>query len=164
MLVLKSGLLIFNLVFFYDWRAAACGTLDGARSRYIQFFFSDFSFKVFFFSYIFREKINVVSGPGAGGKGTEKKKNNRIFFFHVMLFLSLALSSKIGIVVWFMFCFFVCFFSNPNLIIGKSLDLRFCNRSCNSSNGATVKSFPSYSKGSSFSGIIIIFVGDFLWE
>ena len=127
------------------------------------FFFLIFHSKFFFFSYIFREKINVVSGPGAGGKGTEKKKNNRIFF-HVMLFLSLALSSKIGIVVWFMFCFFVCFFSNPNLIIGKSLDLRFCNRSCNSSNGATVKSFPSYSKGSSFSGIIIIFVGDFLWE
>lgn len=78
-----------------------------------------------------------------------------------MLFLSLALSSKIGIVVWFMFCFFVCFFSNPNLIIGKSLDLRFCNRSCNSSNGATVKSFPSYSKGCSFSVIIIILLGTF---
>ena len=61
------------------------------------FFFLIFHSK-FFFSYIFREKINVVSGPGAGGKGTEKKKNNRIFF-HVMLFLSLALSSKIGIVV-----------------------------------------------------------------
>lgn len=72
-----------------------------------------------------------------------------------MLFLSLALSSKIGIVV----VFFVCFFSNPNLIIGKSLDLRFCNSS--SSNGATVKSFPSYSKGCSFSGIIIILLGTF---
>lgn len=71
-----------------------------------------------------------------------------------MLFLSLALSSKIGIVV----VFFVCFFSNPNLIIGKSLDLRFCN---SSSNGATVKSFPSYSKGCSFSGIIIILLGTF---
>jgi hypothetical protein len=54
--------------------------------------------------------------------------------------------------------FFVCFFSNPNLIIGKSLDLRFCN---SSSNGATVKSFPSYSKGCSFSGIIIILLGTF---
>ena len=107
MLVLKSGLLIFNLVFFYDWRAAACGTLDGARSRYIQFFFLIFHSKFFFFSYIFREKINVVSGRAWGERGTEKKKNNRIFFFHVMLFLSLALSSKIGIVVLVLFfCLF----------------------------------------------------------
>lgn len=60
-----------------------------------------------------------------------------------------------------LFCFFVCFFSNPNLIIGKSLDLRFCSSS-NSSNGATVKSFPSsISKGCSFSGIIIILLGTF---
>lgn len=44
------------------------------------FFFLIFHSKFFFFSYIFREKINVVSGPGAGGKGTEKKNNNRIFF------------------------------------------------------------------------------------
>ena len=61
-----------------------------------------------------------------------------------------------------LFCFFVCFFSNPNLIIGKSLDLRFCSSSSNSSNGATVKSFPSsISKGCSFSGIIIILLGTF---
>jgi len=78
-----------------------------------------------------------------------------------MLFLSLALSSKIGIVVWFCFVFLFVFFSNPNLIIGKSLDLRFCSSS-NSSNGATVKSFPSsISKGCSFSGIIIILLGTF---
>merc|ERR1739838_29265 len=78
-------------IFVFDWRAAACGTLDGARSRYIQFFFLIFHSKFFFFSYIFREKINVVSGPGAGGKGTEKKKNNRIFFF-MSCFFSLSLS------------------------------------------------------------------------
>ena len=126
-------------------------------SIYSNFFFLIFHSK-FFFSYIFREKINVVSGRAWGGKGQKRKKTTG-FFFHVMLFLSLALSSKIGIVVWFMFCFFVCFFSNPNLIIGKSLDLRFCNSS--SSNGATVKSFPSYSKGCSFSVIIIILLGTF---
>jgi len=48
-----------------------------------KFFFSDFSsFKVFFFSYIFREKINVVSGPGGkGGKGGQKRKKTTGFFF-----------------------------------------------------------------------------------
>jgi len=99
MLVLKSGLLIFNLVFFLRLEGGSLWHTRWSSVSIYSIFFSDFSFKVFFFSYIFREKINVVSGPGAGGKGTEKKKNNRIFFFHVMLFLSLALSSKIGIVV-----------------------------------------------------------------
>lgn len=106
MLVLKSGLLIFNLVFFYDWRAAACGTLDGARSRYIQKFFFLIFHSKFFFSYIFREKINVVSGR-AWGERDRKEKKQQDFFFHVMLFLSLALSSKIGIVVLVLFfCLF----------------------------------------------------------
>lgn len=50
---------------------------------------------------------------GAGrGKGQRKKTTG---FFNVMLFLSLALSSKIGIVVVF-------FFLNPDLI---NLDLSF---------------------------------------
>lgn len=40
-----------------------------------------------------------------GGKGDRKEKKQQDFFFHVMLFLSLALSSKIGIVVFFLFVF-----------------------------------------------------------
>ena len=126
-------------------------------SIYSKNFLLIFHHSKFVFSYIFREKINVVSGRAWGGKGQKRKKTTG-FFFHVMLFLSLALSSKIGIVVWF--CFFVCFFSNPNLIIGKSLDLRFCSSS--SSNGATVKSCPSSLKRMFFFRYYYYFVGDFL--
>ena len=92
-------------------------------------------------------------GQGQGGKGQKRKITTGFFF--MSCFFSLSLSHLRQVLWWF---FLFVFFSNPNLIIGKSLDLRFCN---SSSNGATVKSFPSYSKGCSFSGIIIILLGTF---